>query len=345
MNHKKLNVNWFVILLMLISITLMHYVTSMYKIELHEFYRRLYYIPIILSSFKFKLRGGVITPLLAALLYAPHLIFYMGELNIHIVNQFLEIFLFFVVGVTTGVLVQQQEDQSIELIKLEDQLNKSQRLSMLGELASSLAHEIRNPLGIINATSQTLRYELEENQDAIEGLKIIEEEVQRANLVIQGLLDIARPAENNFIDINLYDLLKSIEGLMKRYAKQYKTILDLQSPENKVVISGDWEKLKQAFINIILNGIQAMPKGGRIVINILTKADHIEVALSDNGVGIEPNSIERVFSPFYTTKAQGTGLGLSITRRIIHEHGGQINLKSSKGIGTEVNVILPKKAH
>ena len=329
-----------IIIILLLVITGLHYYTSIYKIELHEFYRRLYYIPIILASFRYGLRGGVITPFLTGVLYAPHLLFYVGEMNIHVLNQFMEIFLFFVVGVTTGLLVQQQQDQSLELIKMEKQIHRAERLSTVGQLASGIAHEIRNPLGIIKTISQTLLKETEDNEIS-EGLAIIVEETNRANRVIQGLLDFARPREMIMESMDLKLLLNETVILLKKYALEHNVKIDFEVTGDISDIKGERERLKQAFINLIFNGIQSMYKGGVFRVKLTYADSKVYIRFIDEGEGIAQEILPEIFNPFFTTKSNGTGLGLSITHRIIEEHKGTIKVISKKDEGSEFIITIP----
>lgn len=447
-----------VIILLLILITVLHYSTRSALWGLHDFYRRLYYLPIILGAFKFRLRGGFIVSTLVVLIYAPHLLIYFGEINIEVINQFLESGMFMIIGLITGYLVEQdykrgkaleyqvvnlanlenythnilesidsgvmafeadgqlrtvnrqierilgkQEDIKrfiaqegiaeeinkvllgkekiikrelsydkdkeqqiyIEMTiypienmsniregavvvvqdkttvkKLEDQVRRGERLAAVGQLASGIAHEIRNPLGIIKTISQTINQDVRD-EDLKEGLDIIEHEIDRANKVIQGLLDFAKPNKIQDCRIDLGKLLEELVLVTRKFGKQQKVELILnRMKESK--IEGDPDKLKQAFINIILNGIQAMKNGGKLEITLEDcETKWIIISFKDDGEGISEEVFDKIFNPFFTTKESGTGLGLSITHRIIEEHNGKIEFKSRLGEGTEVKVYLP----
>jgi len=447
-----------VIALLLILITGLHYSTTLRPWGFHDFYRRLYYIPIILAAFKFRLRGGLIVSTLVVLVYAPHLLAYFGEVNIEVINQFLESGMFMVIGLITGYLVEQdykrgkaleyqviklaslenythnilesidsgvmafeadgslrtvnrkakkilgsseevnkflaQEDivkeinqvlyknvksikrelsyskdknseifiemtiypivntsklqegavvvvQDVTMVKkLEAQVRRGERLAAVGQLASGIAHEIRNPLGIIKTISQTINQDVKD-EELKEGLDIIEHEIDRANKVIKGILDFAKPNKIQDCVIDLGKLLEELVMVTRKFAQQQKVDLSFNIlKQNK--IQGDPDKLKQAFINIILNGIQAMYNGGKLEITLRESDKQWGViSFKDQGEGISEEELDKIFDPFFTTKESGTGLGLSITYSTIEEHNGKIEFNSKLGKGTNVDVYLP----
>ncbi|WP_350345109.1 ATP-binding protein [Proteinivorax tanatarense] len=224
---------------------------------------------------------------------------------------------------------------------LQDQIQRSEKLASLGNLSAGVAHEIRNPLGIIKTISQGIRDEVT-SPDAIEGLGIIEQETDRANDVIQWLLDFAKPHKYQFTMVNLKTILIDLEKIISTYIKGKCITLDLEIYPQNPTIYGDAEKLKQAFLNILLNGIQAM-ECGKLTVYLKEDNNDYKIFLKDEGVGITQEKLKNIFTPFYTTKDQGTGLGLAITHRIIEEHNGMIDIKSKWGQGTIVTVSLPKE--
>lgn len=319
----------------IIVITSMLYLTIYSRGELHDFYRRLYYIPIILSAFKFRLRGAIIAVITIIVLYVPHLTLYFRVIGTNIVNQVLEIIMFIVVACITGTLVEKE----FKVKKLEEQIRRTEKLSAIGELAAGIAHEIRNPLAIIKTIAQTIDKDIED-EETKEGLEIIEDEIDRANRVIQGLLDFARP---NVLKNEVQCLSKIIDivtTITNKYAEQHRVRISFHC-ESDVTSSVDGDKLKQAFINIILNSVQAMPGGGNIYINLYRKGEWNVISFKDEGIGIGRDKLEKVFEPFYTTKEKGTGLGLSITHRVIEEHKGYVKIESEEKKGTQIDIYLP----
>lgn len=350
-NKDKWNLT--LVLLLILGITGLHYGTTTSPWAMHDFYRRLYYIPIILAAFHFRLRGGFIASALVMLLYAPHLLLYFGRLDIAVINQLLEAGMFMVVGVITGYLaeeshrrelqLQRQLSQLMKMDLLEKKLRQSERLASLGQLASGIAHEIRNPLGIIKTISQTLHQEaLEAGEDSLaEGLNIIESETDRANKVIKGMLDFARPEPLHLKPIDGEQVLQDLLTILRSLAKQHKVeIVSRLQPVPP--LQADADRLKQAVMNLMLNGIQSMEQGGTLTLSLEQATDKLVlITIADQGKGIDPKNLPHIFDPFFTTKDGGTGLGLSVTHRIIEEHRGTIEVTSQPGKGTTFTLHLP----
>lgn len=452
---------FWVISILIALITFLHYSNLLAEWEIHIFFRKLYYIPIILSSFKYRLKGGLISSIIISLLYAPHLSIFGSNLNIALINQYLEIALFLTIGFITGRLVEMDyekqkslEKKVVEITKLQnytknivDSINsgvistdinfnitsinkegkdilgldddieinivevlndkdvidilnqvkvqkqqftnikttinisgeekfllltispllnivgkvqgiviimqdksrekyleaqavRSDRLASIGELASGIAHEIRNPMGIIKTISQTLLEE-QEKEDMEEGLEIIIREVDRANKVINGILNFAKPNNSEIKEISLNQTLEEVVLITNNYASKQNISIELNI-NREINILADKEKLMQVFINLIFNAVQAMPNGGRITINTETKEGGVNISFIDTGIGIKKPDMKKVFDPFFTTKDKGVGLGLSISDRIIQDHNGYMLIDSILGEGTRVDIYLPE---
>ena len=223
---------------------------------------------------------------------------------------------------------------------LQEQILKTQRLEAIKQLATMVAHDLRNPLaGIRNAAYYIKRKLGNADQTIREMLEIIDREVVFANDIVNDLLDFAsdRPLELK---------LESINSLIE------ETLRLIQIPENIEVIKEfeeipkiyvDANRLKRVFKNLIENSIQAMPKGGKLTIKTRKNEDSIEIIFKDTGVGISKENIKKIFTPFFTTKAKGVGIGLSICRKFVKEHNGEIRVKSEEGKGSVFTVILPIK--
>lgn len=238
----------------------------------------------------------------------------------------------------------------------EDRLKKllhSDKLMMVGELAAGTAHEIRNPLTAIKSTIQYLQKDLPEEKWPLS--QNIVSEIDRIDKIIKGLLSFSKRSELKFSEIELEELLNQIIILVMPEIKNHHIELKInKNISEKAIMWGDISQLKQVFLNILLNSIQAIGENGEIKIeiydfkslNILdVESDTICFMISDNGKGIDTKDLPRVFEPFFSTKNYGTGLGLSISYGIIKQHNGDIEIKSISGIkhsGTNVIIKLPK---
>ncbi|HBG05634.1 MAG: histidine kinase [Geobacteraceae bacterium GWC2_58_44] len=346
-----------------IGISLLHYLTPLRLAMLHDIFQRLYYIPIILSAYWFGFRGGIGCAILVTIAYAPHILFQWGGHLIMEMEKYLEVLLYNVVGGITGFLSQQErsrreqleetakgleesyqqlQSQSELIIRIEEQLRRAERLSALGELSAILAHEIRNPLASIRGTAEILMEDGTSAANRGEFLGILVKESDRLNRVVEDFLRMARPEPITKEGCDINEELANMVTLLSAEARAGRITLQLQpSPLPQFV--GDGQKLRQAFMNIILNGIQASPAGGRVVVSTLFNRESgcIEIRFSDTGPGISSEAIGKIFEPFFTTKGSGTGLGLPITKKIIEGHGGTLRVESEPGNGAIFEVLLP----
>jgi len=355
------------LLAFIIGISLLHYLTPLSRPALHDIYQRLYYLPIILSAFWFGFRGGILSALFVCFVYAPHILFQWGDHLTMEMEKYLELVLYNVVGGITGLLSEREQQKNIELqrtaqgleesndklqkqaefiIEIEDQLRRAERLSTIGELSASLAHEIRNPLGSIRGTVEILKEDFRQGDRKYEFFEILLKESDRLNRVVEDFLGLARPRPSIIGTCDVMGELENVITLVSAEARNRKVHLDLKA-DSLPVILGDREKLRQAFLNLILNGLQATPPGGSVVINVVSaiKDDAsdrtVTIEFADTGKGIPEEEIGRIFEPFFTTKEEGTGLGLATTKRIIEKHGGRIEVESEPGHGTAFRIFLP----
>lgn len=228
--------------------------------------------------------------------------------------------------------------------KLEEELRRTERLAALGRLVTGVAHELRNPIGIIKTTVQLLEKELKNLNGAEEYIKIIYEQIHRQNRVIQELLDFGRPSKYMVQRASINSLLESILVFTSPILKQHNINLEKKFDPHMPVAELDAERIKQVFVNIILNAVQAMPGGGKLTITTSHDEHWANIEFSDTGTGIPPTELKSIFDPFYTTREHGTGLGLSISHQIVSMHDGHINVDSVLGEGTTFQVQLPLRS-
>jgi signal transduction histidine kinase len=351
--------------LSILGISLLHYLTPLHLHYLHDIFQRFYYLPIILSALWFGFRGGITCSLVVSIVYAPHILFqWGGHLTVEL-EKYLEIVLYNIVGGVTGLLAQRERERSLELqrtaegleesckklqaqseriIAIEEQLRRSEKLSTLGEMAAVLAHEIRNPLGSIRGTAEILRDDYPPGDPKHEFIEIQIKETERLNHVVEDFLRMARQQPVELRDCSIREELETIVTLVAKDARNRGISLRLEPSGEESVVMGDGEKLRQAFLNIVINALQATPSGGRVSIVLKRVDTGFAINFRDNGSGIAAGNLQRIFEPFYTTKADGTGLGLAVTRKIIEGHGGKLDIESEPGQGTTVSVSLPMPA-
>jgi signal transduction histidine kinase len=269
--------------------------------------------------------------------------------------QYVEIGMFFVIGGLTGVLA---DDERIQRKKVEEtarklsevyaqlqasfeQLRRADRLSALGELSAGLAHEIRNPLGSVEGAVQILRRQELPVETRQEFGDLAQREVNRLKDLLTNFLDFARPQTPKRVSTTPSQLLESVSKLAAETAKMSGVHVRVESSAAVPAVSVDPEQMKQVLLNLAINAIQAMPAGGQVLLRAVRKPESVVIEVQDEGVGIPPDDLERVFNPFVTTRADGTGLGLSIAYQIVSQHGGHIAAQRNPERGMTFRVTLP----
>ena len=249
--------------------------------------------------------------------------------------------------------VAEQAAAVLESSQLFERMKERDRLAALGEMAAGLAHEIRNPLGAIKGAAQYLHPRETAGHDG-ELLSVIVEEVDRLNGVVTEFLDYSRPVKSQLAPTDVNEVVARTVKLLQSQGVREGIAIELRLSADMPPAIGDAEQLKHVFINLALNAIQAMPRGGTLTILTVEPAwrfadvarklrgpDLVEIRFRDTGEGISPEARDRIFIPFYTTKEKGTGLGLAIVQRIVKAHNGSISVDSEPGHGTEFVVRLP----
>jgi signal transduction histidine kinase len=262
-------------------------------------------------------------------------------------NVALSVFFFLVLGISAITLIGVNQNRHLKKMKdMEDRIQLAERLSSLGHLAAGVAHEIRNPLNAIGMGLQRLKREFlpqneSQKEEYISFMELILKEIRRVNEIIEQFLTLSRPFQLNLTKSPLQGLLKNLITLFQEEASTLGITLQTEISADLPVIKMDPERLTQALINIMKNGMQAMRQGGTLRIETRLLKDAMEVMISDSGSGIPPDQMEKIFNYYYTTKEKGVGLGLPIAHRIIEAHGGRLKIESRVGAGTKVMVTLP----
>jgi PAS domain S-box-containing protein len=465
---------------MLVVITALHSFTNGGSEQYHDFYRRLYYLPILYAAFVFGMRGGFLTAVAAAFLYLPFAQSGEGRVFGLIVNDWLELVLYLVMGVLFGRLrdleerqtrqvrqvskqleeayrsleeraVQLKDEQShsmsilrsvtsgvitvgpdtsvatlnpaaerilnigedlvvtrplgtlfsddgglvadvrkvlegrsprtlrdvtlvtaagktvhtqasvsrmrdvggrklgavvtiedvSEVKALTEQLIRADRLAAMGELTAGVAHEVRNPLGIIRASVQLME-DADCNRERVTGAaQVIKQEIDRLDRVIKALLDFGRPSAPTMRPVSVSQVLEDVALFSRTFASRARVEVVEDYAADIEDVMADPEQLKQVFVNLISNAVQAMPDGGTLTIKTGHENGFVFVRFTDTGAGIPPEVLGRVFDPFVSTRDDGTGLGLTIVHRIVDDHEGHMEVSSEQGSGTVFTVWLP----
>lgn len=227
---------------------------------------------------------------------------------------------------------------------MKEQLLQADKLASLGQLSAGVAHEINNPLGLILGYTQLLMRRESKGPQAFEDLKTIEKQTRNCKIIVEALLNFARKTKTQKIAININQTIKNIIAVIRHQFELDNVNLATKLDETIQPVTGDSEKLKQVFMNLLMNAKQAISESGDITITTFTlNHNRVSVTVEDNGSGIPADIINKIFDPFFTTKPTGlgTGLGLSVSYGIIKEHNGKISVQSKEGKGTTLKVELP----
>ncbi|MCC6129795.1 MAG: HAMP domain-containing protein [Acidobacteria bacterium] len=245
-------------------------------------------------------------------------------------------------------LERQVEERTAELRKAQAQLVQTEKLASLGKLAASIAHEINNPLAGILTFSKTLIRTLDEGplSEKVQAtcskhIKLIQRETERCTAIVRNLLDFARQRPLDLKDLDVHGPLEEALSLCtnKISLQGIELRKNLGPPFS---VNADFGQLRQAFLNVLLNACDVMPKGGVLEISSRPTKSGIEIVIADSGPGIPPEILSKIFDPFFTTKEKGTGLGLSVVYGVMEKHGGTMRAESEPGKGTRMIFALPR---
>lgn len=328
----------FLIVVAIIGVTVVHYATDTRLLLLHEAFQRFYYLPIIFAAYRYGVRGGLATSLFSAAVYIPHVYFHW-ESKAYALSQYWEMSLFQVIALVTGLLSNAERRERLkneqaaaelraayaELETTIERLVAAERMASIAQLTLSLAHEIRNPLGAIRGAVEVLENSPVPNGDR-EFLGIINTEVEGLNRLVSDFLTYGRPRAPEKLTTHLNEIARSVLMLVRRRAADQGVELRAELQDSVPPVMVDSEQVKQAVVNLVQNGLDAMPKGGVLTISTRCEGGELAIAVSDTGPGLTPNARENLFRPFATTKAKGTGLGLAISQRLVTQNGGTISL-------------------
>jgi signal transduction histidine kinase len=356
-----------VLVLVVIGIGLLHFSTPGYMIFYHDMYRRLSYFPIVLGALWFGVWGGLSLAVMSSIAFIPHVLLYIGEGTGTYVSELTEIVLYLAAGTVTGIIAGRESrlrnrykvlSEKLEhsydklhsetqlLLEVEEQLSAAQKLSALGELSASLAHEIKNPLSSIKGTAEILLDEFPDGHPKKEFVEILLKETTRLNNTVEEVLGFSRRGMKGEEKEETEPLAQVIDRVSSLLASQ------LQKKNIQLTVTG-WEagkaytvaseKLSQVFLNIILNAIDATPLKGEITIETIKETDGYTVKITDSGRGVSDIFKDKIFEPFYSTKEGGTGLGLSISKKIVESYGGTLTVTDAKAGGACFAVFLPEE--
>jgi two-component system sensor histidine kinase HydH len=350
------------IVAMVLALAIATWLTPVDLVVLHNILHHLNILPLMLAGMLFGWRGAVQTLLLATILQSPSIYRHWHDTPLDAQDQVVELSTFGAAGIIAGFLADRERMQRlrVEATKLElervyqelsenvQHLKKTERLTAAGQLAASLAHEIRNPLASISGAAGILARGQAPPESREECLDILMKESVRLNKLLTNFLDFARPRLPRLQRTEPVSIIQSVTLLTQHVAARQNVNLVQQTPGAMREIECDAEQIKQVLLNLILNGVQATEPGGTVTIGASESANHVSIQVVDEGRGVAAEDIERIFDPFFTTKESGTGLGLAVAQNIMAQHGSAItcrqNAVSGKGMVFEIQLAFEHTA-
>lgn len=307
---------------------------------IHAIHGRFCYIPIVVAATFFGMRGGLVAAATVSALVMPFVI--SGESTAHnLAGEIVEILFYFAIAILTGALTDRERISRRRQEQAQLQLERSHKLSMVGQMAASVAHEIKNPLASIKGGVEIICSDSTGDAERQEFREIVGREIKRIDGTVQEFLEFARPRQSHPEEIDLSEVVgASVRQLENQASSAGVSIAQVSS--SGVIVSADREKIHQVVLNLLLNAIDASADGGKIDVNVSSNGNTAATLIvRDYGQGIDAVDTERIFEPFYTSKPKGSGLGLAIVKSIVESHQGTVELGTTGGPGALFRVTLP----
>jgi len=247
--------------------------------------------------------------------------------------------MYFILSILAYIILVRFNSYIKTLTSVHEELKQKEKLAIVGRMAAAIGHEIKNPLSSLKGFTQLQQ---ERNPDINEFYPIMIEEIDRINSIVDDLMYLGKPKKVKLDTVNLEDILAYTLSITQQQVKRQGINVEILISRPLPPLESDQKQLKQMFLNLIKNAIEAMPEGGRLIITVKVVEDNkIFISVQDEGCGIADKTIQKLGEPFFTTKKDGTGLGLMVTNQIIKDHNGELNIESELGKGTQVNFTLP----
>jgi two-component system sensor histidine kinase HydH len=312
-------------------ITYLHYSTLPVFHDLHNIFTELYYIPLLVGALVFGLKGAIVVYIFITVLYAPFIIINWTHDISFIVNKFLHALFSGFFAFLAGVLVDRGKIY-------QKRLERERYLAGLGQAAAAIVHDLKSPLITVFGYARRIR---EKKGDVDTAVETIIDSAKKMEAISDDVLDFAKDIRLSLKEENIGDIINSASSSCKTRADAKGVRLSVDIPNDVLYIKADSVHLERALINLINNALDASDKGNEVKIWVVSEKNAVKVIIKDSGSGMDKETLENIFVPFYTRKKTGTGLGMAIAKKIIEGHQGSINIKSIMGSGTEISVILP----
>ncbi len=320
-----------IIVVSALFITYLHYWTTPENHILHNIQTELHYIPLLLGAIVFGLRGAVLTFIFITLLYLPYFITSWSDSVLSVINRLLHILLSGLISALAGFLVDRERRQR-------RQSEKDRYLADIGRVATTIVHDLKNPLITIMGFARRIK---ERKGDIDQAVQAIIESAGNMQRMVFDVLDFSKPIRLTLGEEDIGSIINRACDSCKTRAESERVALSVDLPDKPLKLLIDGFHMERAIVNLINNAIDASREGGEVRISAVYDKDALILRIKDHGTGMNRETLEKIFIPFYTTKRVGTGLGMSIVKKIIEGHQGTIRINSQLGAGTEAVIELP----
>lgn len=316
-----------------LAITYLHFSTLPAIHALHNIYAELHYIPIIMGAVAFGLRGAVLTFLLVSLLHLAYLFQSGAGTPLSILENFVQLLFSGFIALLAGFLVGREK-------KYRKQSEKDRYLAGLGQVAATIVHDLKTPLAVISGFAKRIQAG-KGNSGAVQAIADASVDMQR---IVHDVLDFAKPIRLELGEEDIKDIVRRVCDQCRMKAEAEGITLSIDVPADPVSMTVDSFHMERALVNLVNNALDASRKGRDVDVSVVTGKEKLIIAVRDHGSGMDRETLENIFIPFYTRKTTGTGLGMSIAKKIVEGHKGRIDVKSRPEKGTEVRIELPYRA-
>lgn len=324
------------IVIMVVGISLLHYLTDQSRYHYHVFYGELYFLPIVLAGFWFGLRGALATSLGITAAYLPFVYWHWHGFSSDDFDRMLSMALYNSIAAFIGVLKDRE-------IVAHERLLKAESLAAIGKSLAAVAHDMKTPLVVIGGFTRQLKKKFNNDDPDREKSDIIIREIARLEKMMHNMLDFSKPLVLQLSHGYLNEMAQHSLTMVGETARRKEvTIESLLSPDLPAV-AFDAMRMEQVIFNLLLNAVQASPESGKVSIRTSIVENNIVIDVADCGSGISLDHRAKVFDPFFTTKKEGTGLGLAIVKKIVEAHKGSLEISDNAPKGTIFRVMLPRR--
>jgi two-component system sensor histidine kinase HydH len=316
------------------AVAVFQYLTEIDKHTYHMLYQGLFFLPVMLAGFWFGLRSALITSLSITAILIPFTFIHWKGLSLGDINNVVELILYNLAAVILGNLKNRDQRE-------QKRSQEAEKLAAVGKAVSALVHDLRTPLIAIGGLSRSMLKSLGENDPLEKKLHLVAEEAQRLEKMVTDMLDFSKPLELNLVREDVMDALHQSIEIVTEAARKKTVALEIKSSGKLSALTCDCQRMKQVFINLLMNAIEASPEGETVTVHTYRKRRRFIVDVTDRGSGVPPDRRDEIFSPFFTTKKGGTGLGLPIVKKIIDAHCGRIEVLDNSDRGLTFRMSIP----